>query len=336
MDEYKDIWTLSEVFEGKLRSVSFELLAWGKHLADQRKCKLCSVVLVDKINESELNELLYFGADKVYVMQHSKLAHFLVQPYANILTYFTSVYKPEILIASATTFGRTLMPYLSVKLHTGLTADCTGLEIDNENGQLLQTRPAIGGNILATIRTPETRPQMATVRPKSSSPLDRDKSRKGELIYLECPEDLLLTDTQFIDFIPDKNQEVAIEDAEIIVSGGKGLKRKENFRLISDLAHTLGGAIGASRPPVDQGWQPYLRQIGLSGKTVSPSLYVACGISGAIQHLAGIQTAETIVAINNDPDAQIFNVADFGIVGDLFLLIPEIIKACNEFNENNS
>ena len=324
--EWSDIWTLAEQKNGKLHAVSFELLTRGRALADARGCRLCSVVLGDNIPQAELDELIARGADRVYVVQHPALVHFLVQPYAQALQYLVETYHPEVLIASATTTGRTVMPYLSIKVHAGLTADCTGLEIDPETGDLLQTRPAIGGNIMATIKTPTARPQMATVRPKSSPPAPRDPTRSGEIVPVEVPEELLATQMRYDEFVPDESQGIAIEDAEVIVAGGRGLKKAENFVLIQELAKVLGGSVGASRAAVDRGWQPYPRQIGLSGKTVSPKLYIACGISGAIQHLAGMQTAKNVIAINTDPDAQIFQVADLGIVGDLFDLLPTVIE----------
>lgn len=324
--EWSDIWTLAEQKNGKLHAVSFELLTWGRALADVRGCRLCSVVLGDSIPTAELDELIARGADRVYVVQHVALAHFLVQPYARVLQHLVETYRPEVLIASATTTGRTVMPYLAIKVHAGLTADCTGLEIDPETGNLLQTRPAIGGNIMATIKTPTARPQMATVRPKSTLPAPRDTTRSGEIVSVDVPEKLLATQMRYEEFVPDTSQGIAIEDAEVIVAGGRGLKKAENFLLVQELAKVLGGSVGASRAAVDRGWQPYPRQIGLSGKTVAPKLYIACGISGAIQHLAGMQTAKNIIAINTDPDAPVFHVADLGIVGDVFDLLPVVIE----------
>jgi len=324
--EWSDIWTLAEQKNGKLHVVSFELLTWGRALADARGCRLCSIVLGEGIPQIELDELVARGADRVYLVQHPALAHFLVQPYAWALQLLVETYHPEVLIASATTTGRTVMPYLSIKVHAGLTADCTGLEIDPETGNLLQTRPAIGGNIMATIKTPVARPQMATVRPKAAPPAPRDATRVGEIVQVRVPEELLATQMRYEEFVPDESQGIAIEEAEVIVAGGRGLKKAENFALVQELARALDGSVGASRAAVDRGWQPYPRQIGLSGKTVAPELYIACGISGAIQHLAGMQTAKSIVAINSDPDAQIFQVADLGIVGDLFDILPAVIQ----------
>ncbi len=327
---WTDIWTLAEQKQGKLHPVSYELLTRGRALADARGCRLCSVVLGNAIPEAELRELLARGADRVYVVDHPALVRFLVEPHAKALRYLIETYQPEVLIAAATTTGRTVMPYVSMQVHAGLTADCTGLEIDPETGDLLQTRPAIGGNIMATIRTPTARPQMATVRPKSTPPAPRDEARLdascGEIVRVDVPESLLTARMRYERFIPDESQEVVIEDAEVIVAGGRGMKRGESFNLLADLANVLGGSVGATRAAVDRGWQSYPRQIGLSGKTIAPNLYVACGISGAIQHLAGMQTAEYIVAINTDPDAPIFQVADLGIVGDVFEVLPAVLE----------
>ncbi len=325
-----NIWILAEQKNGNLHSVSHELLTRGRYLADKRGCSLWAVVLADRINDEELNELIYHGADKVLLAQHPMLGHFLVEPYVQALQHLLKLHLPEIIIAAATTTGRTVMPYLSIKIHTGLTADCTNLEIDEQTGDLLQTRPAIGGNIMATIKTPSHRPQMATVRPKSAQPLLRDPSRSGEIMRIELPVNELSSRIRLEEFIPDKTQDVSIQESDVIVSGGRGMRTSDNFDLLGKLADALGGVIGASRVPIDLGWQPYPRQIGLSGKTVSPKLYFACGISGAIQHLAGIQTAEIVVAINTDPNAPIFQVADFGIVGSLFDIIPVLTNRLRE------
>ncbi len=323
---WSDIWTLAERKQNVLHPVSFELLARGRALADVRGCRLCAVILGANIPEAELQELVTHGADRVYVVDHPALAQFLVQPHARSLQHLIETYRPEVLIAAATTTGRTVMPYVAIKVHAGLTADCTDLAIDPETGELHQTRPAIGGNIMATIKTPTARPQMSTVRPKSARPLDRDPARTGEIVRVEVPPHLLETEMRFEQFVPDTSQGMAIEDAEVIVAGGRGLKNAEGFEILGRLARLLDGSVGASRAAVDRGWQPYPRQIGLSGKTVAPELYIACGISGAIQHLAGMQTARNIIAINNDPEAQIFQVADLSIVGDAFELLPAILE----------
>ena len=326
--EWKDIWTLAEVSKSDhLHSISFELLTWGRELADQRGCRLCSVVLCDRLPEGELEELIRHGADVVYVVKHRQLQNFVPESDAKVMTHLVQKYKPEVFIAGASTTGRTVMPYVAIRTDAGLTADCTELEIDPETGNLHQTRPAIGGNIMATIKTPEARPQMATVRPKSAHPLPRDLERTGEIIHVDdVPEEAFTAKMVFEEFIGDETNEMPIEDADIVIAGGKGMVNSQNFVILEQLAHILGGAVGVSRTAVDQGWRPYSQQVGLSGKTVAPSLYIACGISGAVQHLVGMKTAENIIAINTDPKATIFEVADLGIVGDLFTMVPLITE----------
>lgn len=326
MKSYTGIWTFAEQTEGKLKSVSYELLTRGRILADKLNTELSSIVLGSKVDPACLQELILRGADKVYLVEAPALEHFLVEPYANVMEFLVKKYRPEILLAGATTLGRTLMPYLAIRVNTGLTADCTELDIEEETGNLLQIRPAIGGNIMATIRTPDHRPQMATVRPKSTVLPPRVEGRSGDIVTVQVPEALLKSRVERLGFRSTEEEEANIQDADKIVSGGRGLKKAENFALIRELAEKLGAAVGASRDVVDRGWISYPHQVGLSGKTVTPKLYVAVGISGAIQHLAGMKTSETIVAINNDPDAQIFQVADFGIIGDLFEVVPALIE----------
>ena len=324
--DYHGVWTIAEENHGKIREVSYELLTRGKKLAKKLGVKLASVLIGSGISDDEICQLIYRGADKVYVIDSPQLKYFIVENYSNVLVDIINKYRPEIIIAGASTSGRTLMPHVAVRTGAGLTADCTGLDIEEKTNNLLQTRPAIGGNILATIKTPDSRPQMATVRVKSTKPSPVDKSRTGEIVKIKLKDELIDGRVERIGFEKTEEEAVNIQDADIIVSGGKGLKRQENFTLIKKLAGNLGGVVGASRDAVDRGWISYPHQVGLSGKTVSPKLYIAIGISGAIQHLAGIKTADNIIAINSDPDAQIFKVADFGIVGDLF----EVVDLLNE------
>ncbi|MBC7333113.1 MAG: electron transfer flavoprotein subunit alpha/FixB family protein [Actinobacteria bacterium] len=321
---YREVWTIAEQCQGDIREVSYEILTRGRALADKLGVKLASVLIGYKVNKEKIEELIYRGADKVYLAEAQELENFIVENYGNVLIDLISQYKPEIIIAGATTSGRTLMPYVAVRVNAGLTADCTDLDIEEGTGNLLQTRPAIGGNILATIKTPNNRPQMATVRVKSTRPLPVDNKRTGEIIRINLKPGLIDGRVKRLGFRKTEEEAVNIQDADIIVAGGRGLKKKENFALIRDLAKRLGGVVGASRDAVDRGWISYPHQVGLSGKTVSPRLYIAVGISGSVQHLAGIKTAENIVAINIDPDAQIFKVSDFGIVGDLFDVVPAI------------
>jgi len=321
-----DVWTLAEQSQGKIKEVSFEVLARARKLADRLKVSLASVIMGYSIGSDELNQLIYRGADIVYVVDDQSLEYFICEGYSNVLVDLVREYRPDIIIAGATTSGRTLMPHAAVRLATGLTADCTELDIEKETGNLLQTRPAIGGNIMATIKTPHTRPQMATVRVKSTRPSPVDRKRIGKVIKVNLKKGLIDRRVKRMGFRNIEDEKTDIQDADIVVSGGKGLKKKENFYLIRDLAESLGGSVGASRDAVDRGWISYPHQVGLSGKTVSPKLYIAVGISGSIQHLAGIKTSEAIVAINSDPDAQIFKISDFGIVADLFEVVPLLVE----------
>jgi electron transfer flavoprotein alpha subunit len=324
----KDVWIIGEQTNGIVKSVSYELLARGRTLADKLSSNLVGVIFCNHIREEDLQELIYRGADKVILVKNPALENFLPESYVNVLTSLIRKYKPDVVIASATTTGRTLMPATAIKCHAGLTADCTGLDIDDVN--LIQTRPAIGGNILATIKTPNNRPQMATVRPHSNKPLNRDTERIGEIIEEEVDKTLLKSRVKYVDFIANPEESANIQDADVIVSGGRGFKKAENFKMVQELASLLDAAVGASRDVVDLGWVTYPHQVGLSGKTVSPKLYVAIGISGSVQHLAGIKTAETIIAINNDPEAQIFKVSDYGIVADLFEILPILLEKLRE------
>ncbi|MDD4017050.1 MAG: electron transfer flavoprotein subunit alpha/FixB family protein [Kiritimatiellae bacterium] len=318
------VWTVAEHAHGELKAVSFELLARGRKLADKLGTPLAAVVIGDQVSEARMRELIERGADKVYSVQDPRLAHFVCESYARILSTLIKTYRPDIILAAATSSGRTLMPYVAVKARAGLTADCTELDIEAETGNLLQTRPAIGGNIMATIKTPNHRPQMATVRPKSSKPLPKDTSRHGEIITIPVDDGMIDTRVSVLGYRKDAADFVNLEEADIVVAGGKGMKKAEHFSLLNNLAQTLGGVVGASREAVDRGWIGYPHQIGLSGKTISPKLYIGAGISGSIQHLAGIKTSEVIVSVNNDPDANLHKIADFAIVGDAFQVLPEL------------
>ncbi|MDR2501599.1 MAG: electron transfer flavoprotein subunit alpha/FixB family protein [Treponema sp.] len=327
MSETKNaVWTMAEQFEGRLKGVSFELLSRGRKLADKLGVSLVSILIGDAVQDGDLEQLIKQGADQVYAVQDPKLAYFVCEPYAMVLEKLIKDFQPSIILAAATSSGRTLMPYTAIRTHTGLTADCTELDIEEGTGNLLQTRPAIGGNIMATIKTPDHRPQLATVRPKSSRPLSADSSRRGEIKHIPYDPSFAGKGVEIKGYRREEAGGVHLEEADVIVSGGKGLKKGENFSLIHKLAGTLGAAVGASRDAVDRAWISYPHQIGLSGKTVSPKVYIAVGISGAIQHLAGIKTSETIVSINIDPDANLHKLADLGIVGDAFQIIPELQK----------
>jgi electron transfer flavoprotein alpha subunit len=270
-------------------------------------------------------DLVANGADRVFLAEHPALAVFRDEPYASILAAAVNQYRPSILLFGATATGRSLAPRLAARLRTGLTADCTGLGIDRDSGDLLQTRPAFGGNIMATIVTPNHRPQMATVRSGVLKPLQRDDNRHGEVVKLTISDDLLTAHTEVAGFTAEDAETVNLEDASIIVAGGRGIGSAGNFALVKELAGLLGGAVGASRAAVDEGWISYAHQIGQTGKTVAPRLYIACGISGAVQHLAGMQGAEIVVAINKNPDAPIFKAATFGLVGDVGQSLKQLI-----------
>ena len=329
------VWTLAEQYEGNLKTVSFELLSRGRSLADRRGTKLSSVLIGPVLEEEPLARLIHRGADEVIAVQDEGLRYFGSEAYSSVLETLIRDYGPEIILAAATSTGRTLMPYTAVKVHAGLTADCTGLDIEEETGNLLQTRPAIGGNIMATIKTQDHRPQMATVRPRSSRPLEEDPGREGAVIR-HALGDTLPGGGRFPALKEDRTRVIAyrreeaafanLEEAEVIVAGGRGLKKGENFTLLREIAKKLNGEVGASRDAVDRGWISYPRQIGLSGKTVSPKIYIGAGISGAIQHLAGIKTSETIVSINTDPDANLHKLADLAIVGDAFDVLGGLLK----------
>ncbi len=328
-EEYKGVWVFAEQRNGEIDTVSYELLGEGRKLADKLQEELAAVLVGDGIRK-EAGKLTAHGADKVYVVDNPGLKEYQDSSYSKALFSLVQRHKPSIILGGATTIGRSLLPKLAVMLPTGLTADCTGLEIDNEKKLLLQTRPAFGGNIMATIICPDYRPQMATVRPRVMKKLPEDPSRKGEIIEEEVQfvkRDMM---TKVVDVVKDETIHVNLQDAEIIVSGGRGLKAPENFKLIRELADALGGAVGSSRAAVDAGWIPYSHQVGQTGKTTAPKIYFACGISGAIQHQVGMRTADVIIAINKDPQAPIFQIATYGIVGDLFQVIPALIKKFKE------
>lgn len=324
------VWTIAEQYDGQLKEVSFELLARGRGLADKLDTKLASVLIGDKVSQVEMEELIHRGADEVYSIQDPRLGHFVCESYANVLKALIKTWKPSIILAAATSTGRTLMPYLAVQVNAGLTADCTELDIEEGTGNLLQTRPAIGGNIMATIKTPDHRPQMATVRPRSSRPLPRDVNRMGKIISVPVTDSMIDTRIRVLGYRKDVSDFVNLEAAEVVVAGGKGLKKADNFRLLRDLADSLGAVVGASREAVDRGWIGYLHQIGLSGKTISPKLYLGIGISGSIQHLAGIKTSEFIVSVNSDSDANLHKIADLAIVADAFQFLPEFHRRLEE------
>ncbi|MDH5174526.1 MAG: electron transfer flavoprotein subunit alpha [Elusimicrobiota bacterium] len=330
ISQYKGVWVFAEQKKGEIQGVAYELLGEGRKLADQLGEKLSCVLLGEGMDEAA-KELIVYGADKVYQIESAILKNFQDDPYTNVLTDLIQKEKPEIVLMGATVIGRSFASRVAARLGTGLTADCTELAIDLKARQLLQTRPAFGGNIMATITTPHNRPQMATVRHKVFRKAVKQENRQGEVIKKSVDGKDLSLRTKLLDMVQDLTQKVNLADADIIVSGGRGLGGPENFHVIEELARALGGAVGASRAAVDAGWIPYSHQVGQTGRTVCPKIYIACGISGAIQHLVGMQSSDIIVAINKDPNAPIFKVATYGIEGDLFQVVPALTKRLKEF-----
>lgn len=329
-DSFSGVWIFAEQRSGKVAGVTMELLGEGRKLANTTGDKLTAVLLGHDMEESA-RELIRYGAQEVLYVDDPDLTRFNDGPYAAVLSRLIRERKPSIVLAGATSMGRSFMPMVATKVRAGLTADCTSLSIDSETGDLLQTRPAFGGNIMATIICPNHRPQMATVRPKVLIPSKPDDSHKGQVHIIQGTGDLDGSrGAQVLEVVEEVMDTVNLAEADIIVSGGRGLGGPEGFELIEELAVLLGGAVGASRSVVDAGWVPYSHQVGQTGKTVQPRLYIACGISGAVQHLAGMQASEVIVAINKDPDAPIFDVATYGLVGDVFKVIPDLIKAVKQ------
>ncbi|MCX7965868.1 MAG: FAD-binding protein [Syntrophorhabdaceae bacterium] len=327
--KWESVWVFIEHFDGKANQVSWELLGIGSQLASELSTDLSAILLGHNVEHLVL-EAFGYGADKVYLIDHPTLKYYRTRPYLDCIVYLVNKYHPEILLMGATGLGRDLASAVATALKTGLTADCTKLSIDKEKRLLEQTRPAFGGNVMATILTEHARPQMASVRPMVL-PMPPFKERYGELIRetIELKEEDIAT--KILEIIPvSKGDENDIRTANIVVSGGKGMLEKKNFSLLEELASLLGGVVGGSRCAVDAGWITHDRQIGQTGKTIRPKLYLACGISGAIQHIVGMQNAEHIIAINKDKNAPIFEIAHVGIVGDVFEILPTLITSLKE------
>ncbi len=326
INSYKNIWVYAEQRQGKLTPVVIELLGEGKKLAAVKGIKLNAILLGHKV-DNLVDELAAYGAETVYYADDALLENYTTEGYTKVIVDAVREIKPEIMLVGATHIGRDLAPRIASRLDTGLTADCTQLEIDEEDGKIMQTRPAFGGNIMATIICPNNRPQMSTVRPGVMDKAERDDSKKAELVKLDVKLAESDIRTKVIEIVKSAEEKVSLTDANVIVTGGKGIGSPEGFKIIEELAEKLGGVVGASRATVDAGWIDRSHQVGQTGTTVKPNLYVACGVSGAIQHLAGMKESDIIVAINSDPDAPIFKVADYGICGDLFKVIPEMLEA---------
>ena len=325
LSAYKGVWVFAEQRDGKIMPVVIELLGEGKKLAAEVGCELCAVLCGSGV-EGLADELFAYGADKVYVADHEELSTYRTDAYTKVIYEAIEAYKPEIVLLGATHIGRDLGPCLAVRANTGLTADCTKLEIDPEDKKIKQTRPAFGGNLMATIVCPNHRPQMSTVRPGVMEKAAYEEGRKGEVIKLGVEFKEGDIRTKVVEIVKSMKEAVSLTDAEIIVAGGMGLGKPEGFELLKQLADKLGGVIASSRAAVDAGWIDHAYQVGQTGTTVKPKIYFACGISGAIQHAAGMQNSEQIIAINTNESAPIFEIADYGIVGDLYKVIPAIME----------
>lgn len=320
------VFTFAEQVDGVLTNVSYELLGKARELAADLDDKVTAVLLGENISDLAA-ELVAAGADRVLSVDSPKLKFYRTEPYTQAMAYVVEEYKPEIFLIGATGIGRDLGPRVAARVHTGLTADCTSLEIDSESKELRMTRPAFGGNLMATILCSDHRPQMATVRPGVMVREVADPERQGEIVELDVSLDKNNCYVEIEKIAKKIAQHVDITEADVLVAGGRGVGSADNFEILQELADALGGEVAASRAVVDAGWQIKERQVGQTGKTVRPSLYIAIGISGAIQHVAGMEEADYIVAINKNPDAAIFNVADVGVVGDLFEIVPKLTQA---------
>ena len=327
--EYKGVWVLGEQRRGVIAPVTYELLGKARELADKLKVDVSCLLLGLNV-KTQAQELIHRGADKVYVVDDPRIEHLLEEPYARIVSDLIKKHRPEIVLCPATSLSRSLASRVAVGLRVGLTADCIGLDINLEDRCLLQTKPAFGGTIMTTIISRSHRPQMATVRQKAMKEAVSDGQRKGVVEILELNESFFASRAKVLEVVDEIASTINIIDANVIVSGGRGIAGAQNFKMLEELAKVLNGAVGASRAAVDEKWIPYSHQVGQTGKTVCPKLYIACGISGQIQHLVGMQSSDTIIAINKDPSAPIFKVANYGIVGDVFDIVPLLTKRFQE------
>ena len=326
MKDWKNVWILAEVNHGKLSPTAYELLNAGRKLADDLGEKLCAVLLGSGV-EKFAAELFEYGADTVYVCDDAHLENYVDDVYAKTLAAMIAQYKPNKFLLPATNMGRSLSAKTAVFAGTGLTADATEVLINKEDGQLHATRPTFGGNLMATITCKRTRPEMCSLRPMSYEKAQRQAGRRGEVVVFPFDAQKYTSLAKFIEFIKNEGEGLDLSEAEIIVAGGRGLGKAEGFALLKKLADRLGGAVAASRAPVDNGWIDYRYQIGLTGRTVKPKVYIACGISGQIQHMAGMSGADVIVAINKDPQAPIMKMANYAVEGDLYDVIPAMLEA---------
>lgn len=332
MADYKGVWVFAEQREGELQKVSLELLGEGRKIADKLGVKLTALLLGENV-KSLADTLGKHGADEVLVAENSLLKHYTTDGYTKVICDLANDRKPGIIFIGATFIGRDLGPRVAARLSTGLTADCTVLDVDVEKADLLATRPAFGGNLMATIVCPDHRPQMATVRPGVFSKVE-DESRNFTVEEVEVSIEDKDIRTKVVEIIKETKEVVDISEANFIVSGGRGMGSKENFALLEELAEALGGTVAGSRAAVDNGWIERDYQVGQTGKTVRPNIYIACGISGAIQHVAGMQDSDVIIAINKDASAPIMKAADYAIVGDVAKVVPEMIAQLKALKEN--
>jgi electron transfer flavoprotein alpha subunit len=325
IEDYSGICVYAEHRDGHLSSVVKEIIGVARELKESLDKPIYAILLGTDVSRIA-GEILEYGVDEVWVREDPKLGDFAEDIQAAVVTSILQEMKPEIFLGGGTIMGRSLLPRVAVQLKTGLTADCTELSIDEETKLLRQTRPAFGGNIMATILTKNHRPQMATVRHKVMPEAEKaGPDHQGKVVkmdHIPVPEPRI----EVLEFVKEEEETVNLTEADFIVSAGRGIQDPKNIGLIAGLAKAVDGALGASRAVVDAGWIPYSHQVGQTGKTVNPTIYIACGISGAIQHLAGMKSSDIIIAINKDPDAPIFDVADYGIVGDLFQVVPELVK----------
>ena len=329
INDYKGVFVFAQQVDNKVASVSLELLGRGKGIANDMNTTLTAILLGHN-NDEMAKVLIQHGADKVISVDNPMLETYMTEPYTYALTKVIETYKPSVLLLGATAIGRDLGPRVSARVHTGLTADCTSLAVDEENGNLLMTRPAFGGNIMATIICPAFRPQMATVRPGVMQAAAANADAKGEVEKFDLEIPASCKNVEILEIVENKPERMNIQDAKVLVSGGRGMGTAENFGQLEKIADQLGGTISSSRACVDMGWTTPDRQVGQTGSTVRPNLYLACGISGQIQHLAGMEDSELIIAINKDETAPIFNAADLGIVGDLNAILPLVEKKIAE------
>ncbi|HHV94435.1 MAG TPA: electron transfer flavoprotein subunit alpha [Firmicutes bacterium] len=323
-EQYKGVLVFAEQRQGSVQPVTYELIGKGLELAGKLGEQVC-VYLAGSNLSSQAEDLLYYGVDRVYLYDHPLLERFRIEPYTSLMVELIDQIKPNIILMGATPVGRSLAPRVAARLRTGLTADCTLLDV-KPNGDLVQTRPAFGGDVMAQIVTPRHRPQMATVRYKVMPAAERISNPHGEVVRCPVDERFLQSGIEILGFKPHEAAS-SITDAEVIVAAGRGIGKPEGLELLGELAGLLGGVVGVTRPLVEQGWADYTQQIGMSGRTVRPKLYIACGISGAIQHVAGMRGSEVIFAINTDPHAPIFDTAHYGLVGDLYEIVPALIEA---------